>query len=294
MNSINKINAIGVLIALISVFFMSMLFIVEQQEEAIVLRFKKVEQQSNDDIKIYLPGLHFKLPFIDEVHKFDMRLNLIDIQKSRITTQEKKDVIVSYYVKWKIDNIYTYYRRTRGIRSIAESLLEQKVNSTLKIEVGRLTIAEVVSGERNELMSRTLTTANDNAAELGVKVIDVRVKAIDLPDEVSESVYTRMRAERERKANEFRAEGEKEATWLRAEAQKKYNIILAEAAKNVSVILGQAEARAMEIYSVSHSKSPEFHAFLRSMDAYKASFASKQDVLVLKPDSDFFKHFNNK
>ena len=267
-------------------------FTVYETDQAIILRFKKLVTTREDKPLVYSPGLHFKLPLIDEVRPFDMRLNVLSIKASRITTVEKKDVIVDYYVSWQIADIDLYFKRTQGIRSKGEPLLEQKVNAILKIEFGRLSIAELVSGERDELMQRLRSSANEGAQTLGLKVLDVRVKRIDLPAEVSSSVYNRMRAERERSANDFRADGEKQATWIRAEASKKYDIILAEALKNATIIRGEGEAQAIQIYASAFNKDPNFYAFQRSLEAYEASFNSKNDVIVLKPDSEFFKFFN--
>jgi membrane protease subunit HflC len=288
----NKTNLSIIGLILLTIIIIGSSFTVYETDQAVILRFKKLLAKDNKSL-VYSPGLHFKVPLIDEVRYFDMRLNVLSIKDSRITTIEKKDVMVNYYILWQISDIDLYFKRTQGIRSKVEPLLEQKVNAILKIEFGRLTIVELVSGERHELMQRLRETADESGQGLGLKVLDVRVKRIDLPAEVSSSVYSRMRAERERSANEFRADGEKQATWIRAEASKKYNIILAEAAKSATIIRGEGDAQAMRIYSEAFNKDPNFYAFQRSLEAYKESFKSSGDnVMVVKPDSEFFKFFN--
>jgi membrane protease subunit HflC len=288
----NKVQLGFVATMLLGLLVIGSSFTVYETNQAIILRFKKPLTTSDNKPRVFIPGLHFKLPLIDEVLNFDMRLNILNIKVSRITTIEKKDVIVDYYMTWQINDIDLYFKRTQGIRSKVEILLEQKINAILKIEFGRLTIIELVSGERDELMQRLRSTANESAENLGIKVIDVRVKRIDLPAEVSSSVYNRMRAERQRSANDFRADGEKQATWIRAEASKKYNIILAEAEKNAKIVRGEGEAKAIAISQQAFSKDPGFYAFQRSLEAYRNSFNTKDDIMVLKPDSEFFKFFN--
>lgn len=268
-------------------------FTVYQTDLAFVLRFKKIVTDKDNNSIVYKPGLHFKLPLIDDVIRFDTRSTILDIKASRITTVEKKDLLVDYYVLWKIKDIALYYNRTQGIKSKTEALLEQKANAVLKIEFGQLNIKEVVSSARNELMDKLRKKTKENADDLGIDVIDVRVKRIDLPKEVSDSVYTRMRAERERKANSFRADGEKDSISLRANADKQRMIILSTAQKEANRIRGEGDAKAMEIYSAAYGRSPQFYEFYKSLNAYKESFKDKDDILILKPEGDFFKYFNN-
>lgn len=268
-------------------------FTVYQTDLAFVLRFKKIVTDKDNNSIVYKPGLHFKLPLIDDVITFDTRSTILDIKASRITTVEKKDLLVDYYVLWKIKDIALYYNRTQGIKSKTEALLEQKANAVLKIEFGQLNIKEVVSSARNELMDKLRKKTKENADDLGIDVIDVRVKRIDLPKEVSDSVYTRMRAERERKANSFRADGEKDSISLRANADKERMIILSTAQKDANRIRGEGDAKAMEIYSAAYGRSPQFYEFYKSLNAYKESFKDKDDILILKPEGDFFKYFNN-
>lgn len=268
-------------------------FTVYETDRAIIMRFKRIKTNNGNNSIIYGPGLHYKIPLVDEVTMFDTRMTILDINASRITTVEKKDVLVDYYVLWKIKDFALYYKRTQGVKSKTEALLEQKANAVLKIEFGRLTIKEVVSSARNELMDRLRKITNENADDLGIEVVDVRVKRIDLPKEVSESVYTRMRAERQRKANSFRADGEKDSITLRAQADRERIVLLAKAQSDASRIRGEGDAKAMEIYSAAYSKSPQFYEFYKSLQSYKQSFASKDDVLILKPEGEFFKYFNN-
>lgn len=269
------------------------MFTVYQTDLSFVLRFKKILTDKENTSIVYKPGLHTKIPLIDDVIKFDTRSTILDIKASRITTIEKKDLLVDYYVLWKIKDIALYYNRTQGVKSKTEALLEQKANAVLKIEFGQLSIKEVVSSARNDMLDKVRKKTRDNADDLGIEVIDVRVKRIDLPKEVSDSVYTRMRAERERKANSFRGDGEKDSISLRAEADRKRMIILSTAQKEANRIRGEGDAKAMEIYSAAYSRAPQFYEFYKSLNAYKQSFKDKDDILILKPEGDFFKYFNN-
>lgn len=267
-------------------------FTVYQTDLAFVLRFQKIKTNAEGNSIVYKPGMHFKVPLIDDVIRFDTRATIFDIKASRITTVEKKDLLVDYYVLWRIKDIALYYNRTQGIKSKTETLLEQKANAVLKIEFGRLNIKEVVSSARNELMERLRVRTRENADDLGIEVIDVRIKRIDLPKEVSDSVYTRMRAERERIANSFRADGEKDSITLRADADRQKVIILSTAEKEANRIRGEGDAKALEIYAAAYNRSPQFYEFYKSMEAYKASFKDKDDILILKPEGEFFKYFN--
>ncbi len=269
------------------------LFTVYQTDLAFVLRFKKIMTDAQNQSIVYKPGMHVKIPVIDDVIRFDTRSTILDIKASRITTVEKKDLLVDYYVLWRIRDIALYYKRTQGVKSKTEALLEQKANAVLKIEFGQLKIKEVVSSARNELMDRLHKKTRDNADDLGIEVIDVRIKRIDLPKEVSDSVYTRMRAERKRNANTFRAVGEKDSITLRADAEKQCMIIVSTAQKEANRIRGEGDAKAMDIYAAAYGRSPQFYEFYKSLTAYKQSFKDKDDILILKPEGDFFKYFNN-
>jgi membrane protease subunit HflC len=285
----NFLLALALAIGIASLSF----FTVYETERALIFRFKRIKTESGNVAVIYGPGLHAKIPFVDEVNLFDTRMNIFDIQASRITTVEKKDVLVDYYILWKIKDYSLYYKRTQNLKSKTEGLLREKANAILKIEFGRLTIKEVVSSARNELMERLRKFTNQNSEDLGIEVIDVRVKRINLPNEVSDSVYNRMRAERQRKANSFRADGTKDSTSMRADAERDTTIILAKARSEANRIRGEGDAKAMEIYSAAYSKNPQFYDFYKSLQSYKNSFNSKDDILILKPEGDFFKYFNN-
>ena len=280
---------LGFLILLCITF--SCMFTVQETDNAILIRLGVLLLNSDDSVKVLKPGLHFKIPIVEEARSFDRRLHMLDIQSSRIFTIEKKYVLVDFYVQWRIDNLGLFYTRTDGRKHKAEALLEQKVVSGLRAEFGRRTINEVVSGERIELMERLKKTTDENVGNLGLTVVDVRIKRIDLPDEVSGSVYDRMRSERERVASEIRAEGRAEAIKKRAEADKIKRVLLSEANRKSREIQGEGEAAAVKIYAEAYSEDPNFFEFYRSLEAYRNSFSKKGDVLVLKPDSEFFKFF---
>lgn len=290
MTRTNLILLVGVLV--IGILSLS-LYTINETDRAIVLRFNKILTDSNDEPIVYNAGLHVKFPLMDQVVRFDERLTTFDIKESRITTAEKKDVLVDYYVLWKIEDFVKYFKSTQGFKSKAEALLQQRANSTIKVEFGQLTIKEVVSGERIRMMERLRTITDEKVNDLGITVIDMRVKKVNFPSEVSDSIHKRMRAERERIANSFRAEGEKQAITIRAEADKRRRILLAEAERQVRQTYGEGDAEAFAIYSKTYNKAPEFYEFYRTIDAYKNSFSNKQDILVLKPDGDFFKYFNS-
>lgn len=271
------------------------LFTVYETDRAIIEYLGKLKIDSKTkSVKIYKPGLHFKLPFIQMVKSFDMRLKILDSQCHRIMTKEKKDVLVDFYVLWQIDNLPLYYTRTGGIRSKAELLLKQKILADLKAEFGRHSVASVVYGERLELMLKLRESIESDTKNMGISVIDVRVKRIDLPDEVRESVYNRMKAERERVASEIRANGNAEYIKIRAFAEKEKRVILADALKEAERIKGEGDSIATKIYADTYNLDPDFYNFYRSLEAYKKSFHRKSDLLILTPDGDFFTFFKNK
>ncbi len=284
--------------AIFSLFVLSSgLFVVSQHEQAIVLRLGKIEVDDAGEPIIKKPGLHFKIPLITKAHIFDVRLQTLDVEASRndretrIVTSEKKDLLVDYYIKWRITNLPLFYTRTNGNLIRIHTLLEQKINNSLRAEFGTRTIQEVVSGERQDIMALLREQAKASVAELGLDVVDVRIKRIDLPTEVSSAVYARMRAERERVATEHRAEGRSKSEAIQAEADKRVAVLLAEAEKQANILRGKGDAIAAKIYTTSYNRDEKFYAFYRSMAAYKESFSKPQDILVLKPDNWFFKHF---
>ncbi len=263
-------------------------FIVRQYELALKLRLGEIVDSD------YEPGLHFMVPLVNNVIKFDGRIHTLDARPERFLTIEKKDVIVDSYAKWRIANVAQFYRSTGGGNETrAAALLSERINTSLRDEFGKRTIKEVVSGERTEIMELLRKDADEKAAELGLEIVDVRVKKIDLPPEVSESVYDRMRAERERVAAELRAEGAEGAEKIRANADRERTVILANAYKQAEELRGQGDAKASEVYATAFKQDPEFYAFYRSMDAYQAVFRDGSGALLLAPDSEFFRYFKN-
>ena len=274
----------------------SCLFTVQEGQEGLVLRLGKLvtlkTSQGEKHALQYVPGLHFKLPIIDTIKKFDMRLQTLDIQSSRIVTKEKKDVIVDFYVKWRISDLPLYYKRTAGDSQKVDTLLTQQLNDGLRAQFGRRTIKEVVSDDRAQIMTALNKRADSSAKNLGIEVIDVRIKRIDLPEEVSNAVYERMRAERERVAKEHRSEGRAQAEAIRTNADAQATVIVAGAKADANKLRAAGDQTAAKIYADAYSKDAEFYTFMRSLSAYNASFAQKNDILVLTPDSQFFQYFN--
>ena len=282
-------------IALILISFLtySSLFIVEEGEKAFVLQFSKVKRDANGDSVVYEPGMHVKYPLIERVKRLDSRIQTLDDSADRFVTAEKKDLIVDSFIKWRISDFGTYYVRTSGgNKQVAEQLLKQKVNNALRTEFGLRTIKEIVSGERTELMERAIEEAK-STSDLGIEVLDVRVKQINLPLEVSNFIFERMRTERLKVAKAHRSEGKEKAAIIHADVDARITVMLAEAEREAQTLRGEGDAQAARVYADAFNKNPEFFAFVRSLDAYKNSFNSKQDILVLEPDSDFFKYMKS-
>ncbi len=264
-------------------------FVVDEGERGIVIRFGRVLKNNEDTARIYQPGLQFKLPFFDKVKLLDARIQTMDDQSDRFVTSEKKDVIIDSYVKWRIDNFGQYYLSTGGgNRLTAEALLQRKVADGLRAEIGSKTIKEIVSEKREQVMADVLKEVRASANDIGIDVIDLRIKKINLPDEISESIYARMRAERETVARRHRSQGREKAEVIRAQAELEVATLLAEAEKTARVTRGEADAEVARIYATSFNKDPEFHRFLRSLQAYEKSFSNKGDILVIDPNSEFF------
>lgn len=241
---------------------------------------------------IECPGLHFKLPFLTTVLYFDTRLQTLGSQLERIPTRDQKFVYVDYFVKWRIVDFYKYYLSTGNYINRATELLQPKVSDSLKAEFGKKLIEEVVSQDRENIMSTIKTELKVKTKSLGIDIIDMRIKRIDLPEEVRESVYNRMRTKRQKVANEHRYEGQRKAEAIKAEADFNAKKIIAEANKQSEILRGKADADAAKIYSDAFNQNPEFYQFYRSLNAYTKVFANKENVLVLGPDSDFFSYFN--
>ncbi|HIM21499.1 MAG TPA: protease modulator HflC [Gammaproteobacteria bacterium] len=276
-------------LSLIAVIIISQsIYVVSEIERAVKLRFGEIVEF---DVQ---PGLHFKWPIVNSVKYFDGRILTLDAVPQRYLTSEKKALMVDSFIKWRIKDVAKYFTTTGGDEERAKRLLSQRVDTGLRNEFGVRTVKEVVSGERDQLMN-SLATSLDKIAqqELGVEVIDLRVKKIDLPFEVSDSVYNRMRTERERLARELRAQGNEVAEKIRATADKDKTIILADAYREAEETRGSGDAKATATYAEAYTKDPEFYDFTRSLKAYQSTFQSKGDILIIDPDSDFFKYLDN-
>lgn len=261
-------------------------FTVDERQKAILFKFGEI--LSSD----FEPGLHFKMPVINNVRKFDQRILTIDQQPERFLTAEKKDLIVDSFVKWRIANVEQYFKTTQGDENRAGQLLYQNINNGLRDEFGKRTVQEVIAGDRTEIMKIMTAEATDKATTLGIEVIDVRIKKIDLPARVSDSVYRRMRAERERVARDFRSKGAEAAERIRADADRQRSVILAEAYRDSEIVRGEGDAKATDIYAGAFSKDEDFFRFHRSVNAYKNNFSTAEDIILLEPDSEFFRYFN--
>ena len=276
--------AAGALLALIVVLGMS-LFTVDQRQFAIIFQLGEIKQV------IAEPGLNFKWPLIQNVRYFEKRILTLDSpEPERFITSEKKNVLVDSYVKWKIIDPKLYYEAVGGDEIRAKTRLNQTVNAGLREEFGKRTVHDVVSGERDKVMDDMRTKADLDARKIGVQIVDVRVKRVDLPNEVSDSVYRRMEAERKRVANELRSEGSAEAEKIRADADRQREVIVAEAYRDAQKIKGEGDAKSANIYGQAFGQNAEFYAFYRSLEAYRNSFKSKSDLMVVDPGSDFFKY----
>ncbi len=261
------------------------LFVVKQTERAVMLQFGSVV---NSDIE---PGLHVKIPWVNTVRKFDARIQTEDSTPARFITLEQKMLEVDSFAKWRIIDVGQFYISTRGNTATAGALLAQRINDGLRDQIGTRTLIEVVAGERDELMLALTASLNETTAEdIGIEVVDVRVKRIDLPDDVRSSVYERMITERNREAQELRSRGEELAIGIRADADRQAVIFDAEAYRDAEQIMGEGDATATAIYAEAYSKDPQFYAFTRSLNAYRETFSSKSDVLLLDHDNDYFRY----
>lgn len=287
----NKDKSFGAIAIVVFLVLSLSLYTVQEGQQGILLRLGKIIEVSEGKADVKEPGLHFKVPLLNQVRQFDIRLQTLDVQSSRIPTEEQKYVIVDYYAKWRIDDTALFFKRTGGNQRRAETLLMQQINDGLRAEFGKRGIREVISGERSNVMHILRDGANKGAKDLGIYVLDVRIKRIDLPTEVSASVYNRMRTAREKVATERRAEGRKEAAGLRAAADKFVVITLAKAYADAARIRGEGDAQAAKIYANAFGRDPRFYAFYRSLSAYEKVFRGPQDLLVLRPDSQFFEYF---
>lgn len=263
-------------------------YTVDQRQAAIVFQLGEVVGVKRD------PGFYFKLPFVQNVRFFEVRILTVDsVEPERFITSEKKNVLVDYFVKWRIQDVSKFYVSFAGDEKRAENRLAQTINDGMRAEFGRRTVHDVVSGERDAIMESLRASADGDARRFGVEVLDVRIKRVDLPSEVSQSVYSRMDAERKRVANELRSTGAADAEKIRADADRQREVIVAEAYRDAQRTKGEGDAKAAAIYSEAYGRNPEFYAFYRSMDAYRASFRGKNDIMVLQPNSDFFRYMKS-
>lgn len=277
------IGAIAVLVVL----SMS-IFVVDQRQYAIVFQLGEVVSTKTE------PGLYFKVPLMQNVRYFDSRILTLDsVEPERFITAEKKNVLVDSFIKWRIVDVKQYYISVGGDEARAKTRLSQTVNSSMREEFGKRTIHEVVSGERDKIMEVLRTKTDSDARKIGIEVMDVRLKRVDFPMEISESVYRRMDAERKRVANELRATGNADSEKIRADADKQREIILAEAYRTAQKTKGEGDARAAALYAAAFGRNPEFYSFYRSLEAYKQSFKNKSDMMVLDPSSAFFKYLKS-
>ena len=284
----SRSNLLGTILFFGFVMLSNAVFVINETQRGVKLKFGEVVEA---DLK---PGLGWKVPFVDSVRKFDGRILTVDSTPERFFTQEQKQLIVDSYAKFRIVDTAKYYTATSGEEFRAAALLSQRINDDLRNQVAGRSVQEVVSGERDQLMEAVKARLNETVlAELGVEVIDVRVKKIDLPNEVSQSVYRRMNAEREKEARELRSEGKEIAEGMRAEADRKVTVIEAEAVRDAEIIRGDGDATATGIYADSFNRDPEFYAFTRSLNAYQQTFANGNDIMLLQPDSQFFQYLRD-
>lgn len=283
-------NATGVAIALVVALLLLALslYTVDQRQAAMVFQLGEIVRINKE------PGLYLKVPFVQNVRYFDTRVLTLDaVEPERFITSEKKNVLVDYFVKWRVFDIEKFYVSFNGDERRAVNRLAQTVNDGMRAEFGKRTVHDVVSGQRDDVMESLRKSADLDARRFGVQVLDVRIKRVDLPSEVSESVYRRMDAERKRVANELRSTGSAEAEKIRADADKQREIIVAEAYRDAQRIKGEGDGKASAIYGEAYGRNPEFYAFYRSMESYRNSFRNKNDLMVVQPNSEFFRYMKS-
>ena len=278
-----------VLVVLAGFLLISAVFTVNERELAIKFRLGEIVRTDYD------PGIHFKLPFVNNVRKFDKRILTLDARPALYLTKEKKNVNVDFFVKWRIKHVATYYKSmSGGNERTAMERIYTIINDGLRDEFSKRTIQELLSGERREIMSTTTEVSNEQVQRFGIEVVDVRIKRIDYSEDISESVYNRMVAERTRVAKDYRSRGAEAAEKIRAGADRQVTILKAEAYRKSQQTRGEGDAKASEIYAKAYNKNPEFYSFYRSLDAYRNAFSNQDDVLVIEPDSEFFDYFKKK
>jgi len=280
-------NSLKIIVPVFAFLLWSAIFTVDERQKAILFQFGEIIEAD------FKPGIHLKIPFINNVRKFDNRILTIDQNPERFLTQEKKDLIVDSYVKWRIDDVVQYFKTTQGDELTAGRLLYENINNGLRDEFGKRTIQEIISGDRTQIMELMTEQASKRAKTLGISVIDVRVKKVDYPERVSTSVYARMRAEREREATDFRSKGHEASERIQADADRQRSILIAEAYRDSEIARGEGDARATDIYAKAFNKDKEFYQFTRSLNAYQKTFSNSGDVILLEPDSEYFRYFKD-
>ena len=283
----NKI--VGIVVALVLIVAYTCTFFVDEREKAILLAFGKIDETG------FEPGLHFKKPFpFNDVKKLDGRILTIDQRPVRIQTKEKKYMVVDSFIKWRIIDEKKYFiATTGGNEARAASLIAKMTDEGLRNEFAKRTVNEVISQDRTQIMSVLTANIGGKAESMGIDIVDIRIKRVDFPEKISQNVYERMRTERERLAREHRSKGEEAATRIRADADAQSQILVAEAYRDSEIMRGEGDALSTEIYAKAYSRDRDFYRFYRSMDAYKKTFSNKGDVMLIDPDSEFFKYFKS-
>jgi membrane protease subunit HflC len=280
-----SISGAVVILAIVVFGVSTSLFTVDQRQRAMVFRLGEIVSVKSE------PGLYWKLPLIEDVRVFDARIHTVDTEEpERFLTSEKKNVLVDSFIKWRISDVTQYYISVGGDERRAQDRLNKTVNDSLRAEFGKRTVHQVISGERDAIMEAMRQRVEEDATKIGVEVLDVRLKRVDLTQEISEAVYRRMEAERKRVANELRSTGAAEAEKIRADADREREVIIARAYRDAQTVKGEGDAKAASIYASAFKKDPDFYSFYKSLDAYKSTFSSKEDLLILEPSSNFFKH----
>jgi len=283
--STNKLIVTLVGVALLGLLVNASIFIVEENQVALRLQLGEIKDSD------YAPGLHFKAPLVQNVRRFDKRIQTLDLPAERFLTVEQKFVVVNSFAKWRINDVAQFFRSTRGSGAQTDRLLTARINAALRDEFGRRTVNEVVSGERTEIMRKLAKEANEAAADLGVEIVDVRVKQIDFEESIGDSIYERMRTERQRVAAELRAQGAEAAERIQADADRQRTEILAAAYRDAELLRGEGDAQATQTYAEAFEQDSEFFAFWRSLTAYRDVFEDGGSMMVLDPDSEFFRYF---
>lgn len=288
------VKSIGTTVAIIALFVLfACIFTVHEGERALLLRLGKLTTDSDDKVVVYQPGIHFKYPIINNVRHYDIRLRTMAVNQSRVLTEGQKYVIVDYYVKWRIKDLGRYFQRVGGYPQRAEALLEKRLNNAMRSAIGQVSLIELISGQRATVMKNLRAEADSTSEDIGIEVLDVRIKRADLPQEVALSVFDRMRTKRKESATKYRSEGRAKSTEIRAQADADVQVAVANANRDAAGIRAAGQQKAAKIYADAFKKDSEFYAFHRSLEAYKETFQNHSDLLVLQPDGDFFKYFNH-